>query len=387
MSALYVPFRQTRVDSVDFLLIMIIMALDHVREFWSVTPFRPEDLSQTTAALFFTRWITHLCAPVFAFLSGVSIYLQYERVNDRKTLSINLLKRGAWLILLQIFVLEFFMQLSFNFILLEVIWVLGWSMIVMAGLIWLPRWAIAIFAIAVIAGHDALPVIEPATLANLPLIILHNPPTFIPIEGFMPVLVSYTIIPWVGVMAAGFAIGKWFKLDPQLERYTFFNVGVSLLLFFAVLRWFNIYGDPFLWATHPRGDLFTVLSYINLNKYPASLLFLTLMLGIAFIILWLYSLLKNFIPKFINTYGEVPFFFYVLHLPLITGSSVVWVWLEFGELTNLSFITPNQYPPGYEPSLFRTYIVWIIVVAILYFPCKWFSQYKRRHRNFFTTYL
>jgi uncharacterized membrane protein len=203
----------------------------------------------------------------------------------------------------------------------------------------------------------------------------------------MPVLVSYTIIPWVGVMAAGFAIGKWFKLDPQLERYTFFNVGVSLLLFFAVLRWFNIYGDPFLWATHPRGDLFTVLSYINLNKYPASLLFLTLMLGIAFIILWLYSLLKNFIPKFINTYGEVPFFFYVLHLPLITGSSVVWVWLEFGELTNLSFITPNQYPPGYEPSLFRTYIVWIIVVAILYFPCKWFSQYKRRHRNFFTTYL
>jgi uncharacterized membrane protein len=378
----------TRVASVDVLrgLVMIIMALDHVRDFWSVTPFRPEDLTQTTTALFFTRWVTHLCAPVFAFLSGVSIYLQLQKQTSKINLSAALLKRGIVLILVELCFLGFLMQLSFNLILLEVIWVLGWSMIFMAGLIWLPRWAVAVFAVALIAGHNLFPTIQVTNGVTFLLALLHNSPTAVPVDGLPTILIAYAIVPWVAVMAAGFLAGRWFLLSPQLERYTFFNAGLSLLLIFSVLRYFNVYGDPSPWSVQERGDWFTILSFINLTKYPPSLLFLSLMIGLAFLLLWIISLTKKYIPDFVKVYGQVPFFFFIVHMAMAVIGSTVWVYIKFGVWMNLSFTQPSQYPSGYEPSLIRTYIVWAVIVALLYFPCKWFGAYKAK-RGGWTYYL
>jgi uncharacterized membrane protein len=365
---------------------MIIMALDHVRDFWSVTPFRPEDLTQTTTALFFTRWVTHLCAPVFAFLSGVSIYLQLQKQASKINLSAALLKRGIILILVEVCFLGFMMQLSFDLILLEVIWVLGWSMIFMAGLIWLPQWAIALFSLVLIAGHNLLPTIQVTNGVTFLLAVLHNSPTAVPVDGFPTILIAYTIVPWVAVMAAGFVAGKWFLLSPQLERYTFFNAALSLLLIFSVLRYLNVYGDPIPWNVQERGDGFTLLSFINVTKYPPSLLFLCLMTGIAFLLLWIISLTREYIPSFVKVYGQVPFFFFILHMAMAVIGATLWVYLKFGVWMNLSFTQPSQYPPGYEPSLLRTYIVWVVIVALLYFPCKWFGAYKAR-RGGWTYYL
>ena len=376
-----------RVSSVDILrgVVMIIMALDHVREFWSVTPFRPEDLTQTTPLLFFTRWITHLCAPVFALLSGVSIYFQLMKQPSKRAVTIFLLKRGVWLIVCELVLINFLMQHSFNLLILEVIWVLGWSMIIMAGLIWLPRWAVAVFAVVVIAGHDLLPFIQPVTLNNLPLAMLRNSPGVLAMPGFPVVVVAYTIFPWVGVVAAGFVMGRWFTLSPELERYTFLNTGLALLLIFLVLRFFNVYGDPSPWSVQPRGDLFTILSYINVSKYPPSFLFLCLMLGLAFMILWFINIFGKFIPNAVRVFGQVPFFFFILHIGIIVAGSVAWTYFSFGVPINLGFTPADQFPEGYTPSLIRTYMVWLIVIIVLYFPCKWFGAYKRR-RGGWTSY-
>jgi uncharacterized membrane protein len=385
---MHATLQKPRVESVDILrgIVMIIMALDHVRDFWSATPFRPEDLTQTSTALFFTRWVTHLCAPVFAFLSGVSIYLQLQKQHSKVRLTVALLKRGIVLILLQVFFLSFMMQLAFDLILLEVIWVLGWSMILMAGLIWLPRWVSATIAFIVIAGHNLLPSIQVTDGPTFLLAVLHNAPTAVPVEGFPVILIAYTIIPWAAVMAAGFVAGKWFLLPPQLERYTFFNTSLTLLLVFAVVRYFNVYGDPIPWTSQERGDWYTFLSFINVTKYPPSLLFLCLMMGVAFLLLWIISLAKEYFPEFIKVYGRVPFFYFIVHMAVAVVGSVVWMYLKFGVWINLGFTQPDRYPPGYEPSLIRAYVVWIAIVALLYFPCKWFGKYKAR-RGGWTYYL
>lgn len=380
--------KTTRVESVDLLrgLVMIIMALDHVRDFWSVTPFRPDDLTQTTTALFFTRWITHLCAPVFAFLSGVSIYLQLQKHTSKINLTAALLKRGIVLILIEVLFLGFMMQLSFNLILLQVIWALGWSMIFMAGLIWLPRWAIGVFAVVLIGGHNLVPSVQVTNGVTFLLALLHNSPTAVPVNGFPTILIAYAIVPWVAVMAAGFVVGRWFLLPPQLERYTFFNAALSLLLIFSVLRYFNFYGDPLPWSVQERGDWFTALSFINVTKYPPSLLFLCVTMGVAFLLLWIISLAKEYIPDVIKVYGQVPFFYFIVHMAIAVIGASLWVYFRFGVWMNLSFTPPAQYPVGYEPSLLRTYIVWAVVVALLYYPCKWFGAYKAR-RGGWTYYL
>jgi uncharacterized membrane protein len=376
----------SRVHAIDILrgIVMVIMVIDHVRDYWSPTPFRPEDLTQASTALFFTRWITHFCAPVFVFLSGVSAYLSMKNRRSDVNPSVPLLKRGLWLIVMEIVVITFFFQFGYSIIVLAVIWAIGWGMIFLAGLIWLPRWLQVSIVILLIAGHNFLGGVNPVTPANFLIAMLHNSPFIVPAGGSI-ILVSYALIPWIAVMGAGYILGSWFNEETQVRNRKLRILGIVLLVLFVILRTTNIYGDPAPWTT--QENVFrTFLSWINISKYPPSLLFLSLMLGIAILFIPLLDRMKGRVQKWLSTFGKVPFFFFLLHLPLISASSIVWALLKFDAVVVMAFSSSNL-PPGYTPSLLRLYVVWALVVLILYFPCRWYTNYKLTHRNWLTTYV
>lgn len=360
---------------------MIIMALDHVREFWGPTGYRAEDLTQTSVLLFATRWVTHLCAPTFLFLSGISIYLYLNKVNSLKKTSYYLLTRGVWLILMELMVISFIMTQGYDLTVLEVVWVFGWSMILLAGLIYLPRLVLVVISVGLIAFHNLVPNVQ-APADNLVLALLHNSPFFIPAP---PTLVAYPLIPWAAVMLAGFTIGNWFVETPEKRDSRLLIMGAFLLTVFIVLRLANAYGDPSIWKIQDRGLVYTLLSFLNVTKQPPSLLFLSVTLGISFFLLVAFSKLRGRITKILVTYGQVPFFYFVIHFAVISFSSYVWSYFKFGKGVNLAFSSAKDLPSDYEPSLLRVYLVWVVVLALLYFPCMWFAAYKRRRKNWWTS--
>lgn len=377
-----------RLVAIDVLrgLVMVIMALDHVRDLWSLMPFRAEDVTQTSPMWFFTRWITHLCAPIFVFLSGVSIFLYARQADDLKSVSKYLLTRGLWLVFLEVTLLSFSLQFGYNLTLLAVIWAIGCSMILMSALIWVPRsYLIAITAI-VLAGHNLIPTFQPQTASEVVLGMLRNSPFIFQI-GPLPVLVSYSIVPWSAVMLFGYLIGQWFTRPEREQRSLFLLGGVVLLILFFLLRGINIYGDPAPWAPQTRGFVYTVLSFFNVSKYPPSLMFVCMTLGLGMMLIALFTSVHNKFTKALEVYGRVPLFYYAVHMPLIVAGAYVWTYLAFGKVTNLAFANSSQFPEGYEPSIARTYVVWICVVALLYLPCKWYGDYKRKRSNKWLTYL
>ncbi|MBD0259621.1 MAG: DUF1624 domain-containing protein, partial [Cytophagales bacterium] len=308
-----------RVEAIDVVrgLVMAVMALDHVREFWGPAPYRPEDLTQASALLFFTRWVTHFCAPAFVFLSGVSGFLYGQRQDSRRQVSRFLLTRGLWLVALEVVVINFLLQFTYNLFLLQVIWVIGWSMVVLAALVWLPRWTLAGLAVVLIVGQHLLPVAQPVTADNIGWSLLYHAPFFFPLGTLPPLLVAYTPLAWLGVMLAGYAAGPWFTLPAGPRDRVLLGAGLLLLVTFGVVRALNGYGDPAPWAVQPRGTLYTTLSFLNVTKYPPSLLFLCLTLGVALLLLVALDGLRNPVARWLRTFGEVPFFFYLLHLLLI----------------------------------------------------------------------
>jgi uncharacterized membrane protein len=376
-----------RIPSIDILrgLIMVVMALDHVRDFFSATPFRPEDLTQTSVPLFFTRWITHFCAPTFIFLSGISIFLFQQRRSTRQEVSLFLLTRGLWLVVLEIVVITFFVQFGYALILLTVFWVIGWSMVFMAALIWLPRWLLITLAVVIIGGHNALPNIATVTPQNALAAVLHNTP-FVLQLGKQPVLVAYTIFPWVGVMLAGYLIGSWFLYEPARRDKLLVTAGIASLVLFVVLRGINLYGDPAPWSMQPRGAVYSALSFINVSKYPPSLLFISLTVGVGLLLLCVFNRWTSRVTSFFQVYGQVPFFYYLLHLPLMNIGALIWTYLAFGKPINLSFMMPNC-PVGYHPNLLRAYLAWVLVVAVLYFPCRWFGRYRKEKGYWWLSYM
>src|SRR4051812_1173669 len=297
-----VPVSNNRVDSIDTVrgLIMVIMALDHVRDYFSATAFQPTDLSQTSVILFFTRWITHLCAPTFIFLSGVSIFFHLRKTGNPKTTSLFLLTRGIWLIIVEIFVISFIITQGYSIALLEVIWAIAWSMILLATLIWLPRAAQLTIALIMIVGHNALPPVGKISSDNMLLAFVHNSPFFIPSP---PTLVAYTIVPWAGVMLLGFWIGEWFTYVPTRRDKLLLTSGIGALLFFVVLRYTNFYGDPFPWSNQERGTTFTFLSFMNVTKSPPSLLFVSVTLGITSLLLIAMNKVSKSLKQFFMVYG------------------------------------------------------------------------------------
>ncbi|GAB3290585.1 DUF1624 domain-containing protein [Hymenobacter tenuis] len=381
--------RTPRVQAVDIVrgLVMVIMALDHVRELWSPTAIRPEDMAHTTALLFFSRWITHFCAPTFVFLSGVSIWLQQQKKASKGAASRFLLTRGLWLLLMEVGLITWLLQWSYDLILLQVIWVIGGGMVVLAGLLWLPRSVLIGLAALILLGHDALPFTQPVTTANAGWAMVYNSPFVLTLEALPPLLVAYSIGPWLGVLLAGYALGPWFAQPLSERRKLLRRAGAGLLGLFVVLRFTNWYGDPSPWSVQSRGWGYTVLSFLNVSKYPPSLLFVSLMLGVSLLLLSQLETADNRVARWLRTFGQVPFFYYLLHLVLISGGAWLWTRWAFGHPINLGFTPSASWPKEYEPSLLRAYVVWAVVVALLYGPCSWYRRFKQRHTYWWLSYL
>jgi uncharacterized membrane protein len=369
-----------RLRSIDMLrgLVMVIMALDHVRELWSATPFRPEDLDQTSPGWFFARWITHLCAPTFVFLSGMSIWLRLQQRPNRTEMSRFLVIRGLWLIVVELFIVNPALQLGYSLILLQVIWVFGWSMMLMAGVIRLPVKVVGITAVLIIVLHDLLPSFQPITSAKVLVAMLHNSPGIYQLGSFPPLLIAYTIFPWAAVMMAGYAAASWLTHPGQGRRNSLI-AGAGLVVLFICLRLVNYYGDPSPWAAQERGLVYSVLSFVNVTKYPASLQFLSLMIGLALVVMGVFFNSRTRVVEWLAVFGRVPFFFYVLHIPLISVAAFLWMQFSYGGFINLGFSSPDLWPEGYSPSLTRTYAVWACCIFLLFWPCRRFGAFRRTH--------
>lgn len=355
---------------------MVVMALDHVREYWSQTPFRPEDLAQTSVLLFFTRWVTHFCAPVFVFLCGVSIAIRFSAGFTANQRNRYLLVRGVMMLVLEVVVVTFLLQFGYNFILLQVIWVIGWGMVTLALLQWLPNLPLAIVALLVIVLSPLLPAGETESVVGTVLAATHVAP-FVKIWGSFVVVFSYPPLPWIAVLWLGFAMGGWVRqASPDTDR-KLRTTGWLTLVVFVVVRLLNGYGDPAHWAVHERGWAYTALSFVNVSKYPPSPLFLCLTLGTALLVLAYASQWKNGLSTRMAVLGKVPMFYYLIHIFLINASALVWVWIAYGRWTIIAF-DPANFPPGYQPSLGRTYLVWMVLVVVLYFLCVWWVNRQKK---------
>jgi len=321
------PEPRVRVESVDVLrgLVMVIMALDHTREFFSKYGGNPTDAANAPGIIFFTRWITHLCAPTFVFLAGTSIYLQFLR-KPRPQLARFLATRGLWLMALELVVVSSMLTFhpSTHFFMLQVIWVTGLSMIVMALLIYLPLWAVTLFGAALILAHNAFDGISPATMGPVAGTIwrlLHVPGLLVPPASGNLWLNLYPLIPWPGIMALGFAFGSFLQWLPSQRRRAMLGIGAGSLLVFALLRWSNLYGDPGQWKQQVSGER-TFMSFIDVQKYPPSLLFVLATLGVSLCLMAAFDAWQtrgNFkwLRSILSVYGRVPFFYYVLHFTAI----------------------------------------------------------------------
>lgn len=415
------PSRQPigRVDSIDLLrgIVMVIMMLDHTRDFVHrdvLQGFDPTDLSRTNVLLFFTRWITHFCAPVFVFLAGTSVYLQWARGKSKSELSRFLLKRGLWLIVLEFTVVRLFVFFHFDYRFMGaalVIWVIGVSMILLALLIHLPLRLVAAFGVGMIFLHNLMDGIRvqgwqgpgspvPGAWSKL-WIVLHQPFEAMPVYGFpSPVLfVVYPIIPWVGVMAAGYVFGVLYRMDAERRRKLLIIMGSVATALFVILRLINRYGDPSRWSWQDSWA-FTILSFLNTTKYPPSLLFLLMTLGPAMLLLaWIEAndaalrdrsrSVLNGIRKFFITFGRVPLFFYLLQWLTAHLIAVVVHWAA-GKPVGWMFSSQVMLggpPPGMGFSLAVVYACWIIGIVLLYPLCKWFAGVKARRRNWWLSYL
>ncbi len=346
---------------------MIVMALDHTRDFFhaAALQFQPEDLTRTTAAIFFTRWITHFCAPVFMFTAGMGAFFWLERGHTKKELSVFLLTRGFWLIVLELTVVRFAMTWGQGMWVINVLWGLGWAMIVLAGLIHLPVRALAAFSIAVIALHN---------LADpIPLPGLHQVGVF-QVHG-TTIVISYTLIPWFAVMSAGFCFGEVFTKHKSWMP----AIGLSLTAAFLVLRTVNIYGDPLRWSGG-------ILSFLRCNKYPPSLDFLLMTMGPA-ILLLAYFDKRHFRPANpLLIFGRVPLFYFLVHLYVIHLLAVLLAWIRYGKLVPVNPVI-RICPPGYGYDLWVVYVVWIGIVAAMYPLCLWFARVKQRRHDWWLSYL
>ena len=381
-----------RLDSIDFLrgAVMVIMALDHVRDFFSYYRFDPLDLTQTNVLLFMTRWITHFCAPVFVFLAGTGAFLSGSRGKTKPELAKFLLTRGMWLILLEFTVIRFgwLFNLDYTLSFGQVIWAIGASMVVLSGLIFLSTRAITIFGVGMIVLHNSLDNITPSQVGifGWPWQIIHSGG----IIGFPPnylYIALYPLVPWVGVMAAGYGFGSLLLKEESARREMLLKLGVGMIAAFIVIRAINLYGDHIPWSTQ-NSILFTALSFIRCEKYPPSLLYLLMTLGPAIAILPFLEKIKGKIGRFFIVIGRVPLFYYVIHIYLIHALAIVVAYFSVHDVTFL-FLNgpPGTWPNTYGFNLAIVYLIWIAVVASLYPACRWFADVKRRRKEVWLSYL
>jgi uncharacterized membrane protein len=377
MTSVAVPVKK-RIESIDIMrgIVMVIMALDHCRDFLTHLNYDPTDLSKASSFLFLTRFVTHYCAATFVFLAGTSAYLSISRGKTKNEAAKFLLSRGLWLVFLELTIIRFgwIMDLDYHFIFLQVIWAIGISMIVLAVMIYLPLPVIAAIGFILVFGHDLFDNLSTTTFSVAGKDVwdvLHV--SGIVSLGNVNVFFFYPLIPWIGVMALGYCFGTLFKIDEPKRRKLLITFGIGAIAIFIAIRSFNFYGDPSNW-TNQYSWYRDVLSFIDVSKYPPSLDYLLITLGPVMLMLAALENVHSRVTSIFLVYGRVPLFYYILHLYLARL------------LCFLTFVIMGK-KHGYSFPLGTVYIVWLLVVLILYFPCRWFMKYKQTHKQWWLSYL
>jgi uncharacterized membrane protein len=386
-----------RLDAIDVVrgLVMVLMALDHTRDFFSDARFDPTDLSRTTSTLFLTRWVTHFCAPVFVFLAGTGAYLYGVRCQSRARLAWFLASRGLWLVILEftLVYLGWSFRLDYQVLVGQVIWAIGGSMMILAGLALLPAGAVLALGIALVAGHGLLDGLAPEQIElwrGLWAVLFR--PGVVPLPLDVRAFVAYPLLPWLGVMCLGYGLGPLWRFDRPRRRRWLLGIGVAMCVAFVVLRAMNRHGDPRPWSPQPTA-LFSLWSFLNCSKYPPSLLFVLMTLGPALLALAWFDRTSplGLWARPLVTFGRVPLFYYLLHLPLIHLAAIAVALASCGEagflFQHIFFTRPSEIPADYGFGLPVVYLVWLGIVAALYPPCRWFAAIKRERPGGWLSYL
>ncbi|HEV8410491.1 MAG TPA: heparan-alpha-glucosaminide N-acetyltransferase domain-containing protein [Gemmatimonadaceae bacterium] len=378
----------TRITSIDVVrgLVMVLMAIDHVRVYSGQPAGGP------TPGIFFTRWVTHFVAPAFVFFAGTGAYLHGAKLMDRGKLAKFLVSRGLWLVVLELTFLRFAWTFNFDYAhysLAGVIWMLGWCMVILAGIIYLPMSVIATFGIVTIIAHPVLYSVLHAPQGSFldalfQVLYLNGGFSIVGADG-PPMLVLFVIIPWIGVMAAGYAFGPVMQWDPARRRAFCLRLGVGATALFVALRALDGFGDPRHWHDQITKGWPPLLAFLNTSKYPASFLFLLMTLGPTITLLPFVESAHGWLAQKLETFGRVPLFYYILHIPLIHLAAVAVSLIRTGAVSPWLFanhpVNPGPQPAGYMWGLPLLYFVWAIVVVILYFPCRWYAALKARNKN------
>jgi uncharacterized membrane protein len=368
---------------------MIIMALDHTRDFFHVHAMSddPLNMATTSPALFFTRWITHFCAPLFTFLAGTSGYLQGMR-KEKGYLSSFLITRGIWLIVVDAIIMTFAFTFDpeFHFIGLQTLWAIGFSMVILGLMIWLPLPVIFITGLVIVFGHNALDFYEKGlkTSPGWWYDFLHHQNIQSFFKGHQ-VLLFYPVLSWCGLMMLGYSFGKVVsEPDISIRNKNLLIIGSAAIALFVIIRFINVYGDPDPWSTQPRGAIYTFLSFLNTHKYPPSLLYMLMTIGPGMLFLAFCGEGQNAVTRFISVFGRVPFFYYILHFFLLHAGAMAMFFINghtWAEGQHPTEVIPFYVIPGVGLSLPYVYLVWIAAIILLYPVCKWYDKYKAKHKN------
>jgi len=379
-----------RIESIDFMrgLVMIIMALDHVRMYFGLGTWysEPTNLATTTPLLFFTRWITHFCAPMFVFLAGTSAFLYGMKKANIKETAKYLLTRGLWLIFVELVIVNFAwtFDITYSFRILQVIWAIGISLVVLSALVFLSKKLIFIIGIVLVFGHNLLDSVgfQGSSALNIIWYALHQPKVVF-IDSTHEINFVYPVLPWIGLMALGYVFGSFYQKEVPAEqrRRQLFMIGISATLLFILLRGFNLYGEPHHWFAQ-ESFVFSLMSFLNTTKYPPSLHFLLMTIGPALIFLSRTENIGNQLTKPVIVFGRVPFFFYVLHLYVIHSLAVLFLvykgrdWHEY-------ILSAREIMSGrlsdFGLSLEVVYLIWILIILLLYPLCRWYQKYRQNN--------
>ncbi|WP_330926094.1 DUF1624 domain-containing protein [Candidatus Sororendozoicomonas aggregata] len=375
-----------RLESIDILrgLIIVVMALDHTREYWAVTGFDLTDLHQTTATWFMMRWVSHFCAPLFVFLTGVSAFLYGQKAPSRGQLQKFMLTRGIWLIFLELVVVNLSRQFGYQYIFLHIIWAIGISLILLALMLYLPLWGILLVNVPFILFHNAFNDQSMLALfggADWLWKIFHVNGVFLLKGTKFPIHVDFPLVPIFSVLALGYCAGHLYLQPARLRQRCFIWGGLIMIVIYLFLRLTNLYGDPILFD----GSQHWLLSLLDTTKYPLSLQFLLMTIGPGLIVLALLekvNLAQNrYLPlRWLHVFGSVPLFFFILHVPVINAAAQLYTYLVYGRAINFFTELPGVFPSGYEASMMLAFFVWVSLLLVMYLPCKYYGHIKR-HSN------
>lgn len=387
-----------RIASIDIMrgIVMVVMALDHARDFYHADAFiyDPLNLERTTPFLFLTRFITHYCAPTFVLLAGTAVRISQQR-KSTKELSWFLLTRGLWLIILEVTVIRFSMlfQFYYDVLIFQVIWVIGFCMVLLSALIYLPFRAILGLGLLITFGHDLLHLIQPQPGGRFAVLwTFTHQSNFIELSPGVSAFVPYPFLPWLGIMLLGYCLGEWYtkSFDADTRKKLLMRTGICAILLFIALRALNIYGDPAPWSEQ-KNAVYTFLSFINVTKYPVSLQYALITLGPVLIILSWFEKGSSPALRPFGVIGRVPLFYYILHFYLLHLGALILYMINTGKgLSEVDFHFSAGFgglPPGYGYPLVAGYIAWILVVLILYPVCNWYNNYKSTHKSWWLGYL